>query len=128
MKSDTKPAIPARAAANPLRQWLIRYGAYPFIAAAVVMGFAYVYRFGVNVIWEDQWDNLLPVLQSWYNGTLSFSDFWSLHSEHRMLFPESPCSLWPWPPTGTPWWRCTSSEAGMAACPGRLPVRVRQDV
>jgi hypothetical protein len=35
-----------------------RYSAYMLIALAVLSGFAYVYSYGVNVYWGDDWDTL----------------------------------------------------------------------
>jgi len=46
----------------------------------------YVSVFGVNVIVLDEWD-VVPLLQKMMNGTLSFSDLFAQHSEHRILFP-----------------------------------------
>lgn len=52
----------------------------------VLMGFLYVFLFGVNVVFWDQWA-VVPLFEKFYAGTLSFSDFFAQHNEHRMFFP-----------------------------------------
>ena len=64
------------------------YAAYAVMLLAVFTGLAYVYAFGVNLYWWDDWPTL-PVLFEHYDaGTLSPADFWELHNEHRVLFPK----------------------------------------
>ncbi len=46
-----------------------------------------VYRYRVDVLFWDEWD-FVPTVAKFYQGTLSFSDFWVQHNEHRPLFPE----------------------------------------
>ena len=46
----------------------------------------YVDTFAVNAIHWDDWQNVFLV-QKAMNGTLSFSDLYVLHNEHRMPFP-----------------------------------------
>ncbi len=43
-------------------------------------------RFAVDVPFLDQWE-LVPLLDKWYRGSLSFRDLWAQHNEHRILFP-----------------------------------------
>ena len=47
---------------------------------------AVVARYGVNVPYWDQWE-LLPLLQKSFAGTLTLSDLWQQHNEHRIFFP-----------------------------------------
>jgi hypothetical protein len=46
----------------------------------------YIGMFGVNVVFWDEWE-MIPVLQKAMSGTLSFSDLFAQHNEHRILFP-----------------------------------------
>ena len=55
---------------------------------AVLTGFAYVYSFGVNLYWWDDWDTVPALFEHYDAGTLSLADFWELHNEHRVLFPK----------------------------------------
>ena len=47
----------------------------------------YIAMFGVNVIYWDQW-SFPPVLQHWYDHSLSFMDLFAQHNEHRIFFPQ----------------------------------------
>ncbi|MCX7015819.1 MAG: hypothetical protein NTW86_25245 [Candidatus Sumerlaeota bacterium] len=47
----------------------------------------YVWKYGVDVPFWDQWA-LIPLLEHDREGTLSFSELWRFHNEHRMLFPK----------------------------------------
>lgn len=40
----------------------------------------------IDVPYWDQW-GLVPLLDNYYQGTLSIHDFWTMHLEHRMFFP-----------------------------------------
>lgn len=69
---------------------LQRYSAWiagALILAPVLLSFYYVNRFGVNVVWEDQW-GLLPVFMKHDAGTLTLLDFWKQHNEHRHCIPK----------------------------------------
>jgi hypothetical protein len=46
----------------------------------------FVVNYEVNVPYQDQWE-LVPLLEKSYQGTLSISDLWVQHNEHRPLFP-----------------------------------------
>jgi len=46
----------------------------------------YIRVFGVNVVFWDDWA-IIPLIQKTMNGTLSFSDLFAQHNEHRILFP-----------------------------------------
>ena len=65
-----------------------RYFAYCLIALAVLSGFAYVYNYGVNVYWADDWETLPELFEQHAAGTLTISKFWELHYEHRHFFPK----------------------------------------
>ncbi len=51
-----------------------------------ILSVAYVHQFGVNVIFKDQFEMVENFWQLYY-GSLSFSDVWEPHNEHRFLFP-----------------------------------------
>ena len=55
---------------------------------AVLSGFAYVYNYGVNVYWADDWDTLPELFEQHAAGTLTIAKFWELHNEHRHFFPK----------------------------------------
>jgi len=50
------------------------------------LGVLYVYLFGVNVLFWDQW-LIVPLFDKYFSGTLTFDDFYSQLNEHRMVFP-----------------------------------------
>ncbi len=90
---------PAAAAGSPLSPpgglltggWAQRamfQAAWIPLLLAVGLGFFYVGLFGVNVPWCDEWEGSLPVLQHQAEGTLTFSELWTQHSEHRIFFPQ----------------------------------------
>ena len=47
----------------------------------------FIYRFGVDVPFADQWD-FVPLLDQLYSGRLTFEALISQHNEHRFLFPK----------------------------------------
>lgn len=55
---------------------------------AVFTGVGYVYAFGVNLYWMDDWDTLPVLFERYDAGALTLADFWELHNEHRLLFPK----------------------------------------
>lgn len=46
----------------------------------------YIRAFGVSVIFWDEWE-MIPLLQKELLGTLTFSDLFAQHNEHRIFFP-----------------------------------------
>ena len=48
--------------------------------------FLYVWYFGVNIIYQDEWSFVNLVRQHKSNG-LSISDLFTPHNEHRIFFP-----------------------------------------
>lgn len=55
------------------------------LAPAVPLGLL-VDRYGVDVPYNDQWDEL-PLFQGALRGGLRLEDLWAPHNEHRILFP-----------------------------------------
>jgi hypothetical protein len=53
----------------------------------VAIGFGYVGRFGVNVVYFDQWE-MVPLFDKLSSGDLTFSDLFAQHVQHRMFFPK----------------------------------------
>jgi Bacterial Ig domain len=45
-----------------------------------------IHEYSVNVVYLDQWSDV-GLLSHWYSGSLTFSDLWASHSDHRILFP-----------------------------------------
>lgn len=56
------------------------------IILPALLGLTYVALFGVNVPFYDQFD-FLPMIDKLYNGTITGSDLFSQHNEHRLVFP-----------------------------------------
>ena len=72
-------------ALNPnSRIWLVAFGLLSIIPAFLLLW--YIALFGVNVIFWDEWE-VIPLIQKAMSGTLSFSNFFAQHNEHRILFP-----------------------------------------
>ena len=46
-----------------------------------------IYLYGVDVPYQDQFDAVCSLFQKMEAGTLHLSDFFALHSEHRLFFP-----------------------------------------
>lgn len=55
------------------------------LLAPILLSFL-IYKYAVNVPFFDQYE-LIPLFQKIHNGTLSFSDLWMQHNEHRIIFP-----------------------------------------
>lgn len=47
-----------------------------------------VYKFGLRVPYYDQWA-VVPLLEKMHSHTLTLSDLWRQHNEHRLIFPKS---------------------------------------
>ncbi len=45
-----------------------------------------IHQYSVNVVFADQWADV-ELLNHWYTGTLTFSNLWASHGDHRILFP-----------------------------------------
>ncbi len=53
-----------------------------------VLVFYYICKFGLTVPYYDQWE-LVPQIEKMYHHSLTLSDIWRQHNEHRLLFPKS---------------------------------------
>ncbi len=61
-------------------------GVYLLVFLPAALAFLYVYLFGVNVVWRDQWI-IVNHFVSYHEGTLNLSQFWAEHNEHIIIFP-----------------------------------------
>jgi hypothetical protein len=59
--------------------------AVPILAPMAVLG-SFIYRYGVNMPFSDQW-NFVSMIQESRTTGLSAADFFSQHGEQRMFFP-----------------------------------------
>lgn len=66
----------------------IRAGIIFLIILPAIITALYILRFGVNVIYWDQWSFFGTTLSHWYDGTLSFQDLFNQVNENRMFFPK----------------------------------------
>jgi hypothetical protein len=65
----------------------IRLVSYLLILLPAALGVLYVRAFGVNVVFGDAW-SMVRLFEKWSSGTLTVSDFFRQHLEHRMFFPK----------------------------------------
>jgi hypothetical protein len=63
-----------------------RFFLYLLIFLPAVFGLLYVRSFGVDVPYADTW-KMVNLFEQWSSDTLSLSDLWVQHYEHRVLFP-----------------------------------------
>lgn len=63
------------------RWWFYLIGLSPILLPLFLIA-----RYGVNLIWNDEWD-MAEILLSAHRGTLTWSQLWKLHNEHRMPVP-----------------------------------------
>jgi hypothetical protein len=77
---------PGPAAIFPLLGLVRRHAAVIVALLPPIFLVIVVVRFAVDVPFLDQWE-LVPLLEKSYRGSLSFSDVWAQHNEHRILFP-----------------------------------------
>jgi len=56
------------------------------IIAPVLLNLAFIYKYGVNCVFWDQWE-VVPLFDKLYSGNLSFADLFAQHNEHRILLP-----------------------------------------
>jgi hypothetical protein len=59
---------------------------WALILLAPLVTVCVVYAYSFNLPYWDGWA-LVTILEKCDSGTLSFSDFWNLHNEHRPMFP-----------------------------------------
>ncbi len=62
--------------------WWLALG-LAFVPFAVLL--YYCLKYTVDIPYFDQWE-FIPFLEKSYQGTLSLTDFWAQHNEHRILF------------------------------------------
>ncbi|MEQ7050304.1 hypothetical protein ABN764_06540 [Paenibacillaceae sp. P-4] len=55
-----------------------------FLLIQLIFYFVYINRSSANIIFQDQFD-FIPILEKLSDGSLSFSDLWQAHMEHRVL-------------------------------------------
>ena len=84
-RAGSRGEPPPRVAGSRGGRW--RYLAWPLVAAPVLLASWYVYVYGVNIAWEDQFFSLAPVFERWHDGNLRLDDFWEQHNEHRLFLP-----------------------------------------
>ena len=65
---------------------LARWVPYLVMAMPACAGFSYVYLFGVNVVWNDEWA-LVNLASGISSGDMTILDLWEPHNEHRFIFP-----------------------------------------
>ena len=78
-----------RAIASPRsdwRSWLIPIATLLGFAIPVVSYLWMIHAYGVNIIYLDQWADVILIGHS-YSGTLHISTLWSQHYENRIFFP-----------------------------------------
>ena len=56
------------------------------LAVPVVVYLGFIHRYGVNVLWNDQWDDI-NVVGHTHAGNLSLATLWAQHNENRVFFP-----------------------------------------
>lgn len=71
---------------SPRTRIVTRWIPYLLVALPVAIGFSYVYLFGVNVVWRDEW-HIVTLLHKLSSGTLTVLDLWEPHNVHRFFFP-----------------------------------------
>lgn len=57
------------------------------IAAPSIFTLYSIHKYGVNVLFWDEWA-MVPLVQKHIDGTITFTDLFAQHSEHRKLFPQ----------------------------------------
>jgi len=57
-----------------------------FIIAPILIDLFFIYKYGVNCVYADQWE-IVPLFDKLYSGTISFTDLFAQHNEHRILLP-----------------------------------------
>jgi hypothetical protein len=70
----------------PMVKFHLHWLAYVLLLLPALLSMLYVHAYGVNIAWEDQLNNMPPVFEKWYAGTLQPGDFWRQINEHRVFF------------------------------------------
>ncbi|MBA2534469.1 MAG: hypothetical protein H0V21_05625 [Rubrobacter sp.] len=63
-----------------------RWISFVLMALPVVAGFLYVYLFGVDVVYNDEWE-MVSLFVGPSSAKLTILDLWEQHLEHRFFFP-----------------------------------------
>ncbi len=71
---------------SPTTRWAITGIGVLGLALPVAAYFWFIHHYGVNTIWNDQWDDV-NVIQHSYSGTLGLGTLWMQHNENRIFFP-----------------------------------------
>ncbi len=66
---------------------IVGFASLLLILLPAALALLYVRAFGVSVVFFDAW-SIARIFGEWSSGTLSLSDFFAQHNEHRMLFPK----------------------------------------
>ena len=66
---------------------IVGFASLLLILLPAVLALLYVRTFGVSVVFFDAW-SMARIFGEWSSGTLSLSDFFAQHNEHRMFFPK----------------------------------------
>jgi len=81
---------PQTQAGDPSSAWVearwVRYLLLLALAFPAFLPFNFVYRFGVNLPYWDQWE-FIPTLVSFHEGQLTLDALTAQHNEHRLFFP-----------------------------------------
>ena len=68
------------------RKWALDGLAVIGLAVPVLAYFWLINRYGSNVLWHDQFDDIATISHL-YSHTLTFGTLWTQHDENRILFP-----------------------------------------
>ncbi|WP_224248618.1 hypothetical protein [Hyalangium gracile] len=73
-------------ASDPVEARWVRYALFLALGLPAFLPLNFVYRFGVNVPFWDQWE-FVPLLVSFHEGHLTLAELTAQHNEHRLFFP-----------------------------------------
>jgi hypothetical protein len=62
------------------------YGLLFLLVLPAVLCLLFIYRYGVNVVFWDEWE-LVPLIDKLQIGNISWADLFAQHNEHRLFFP-----------------------------------------
>lgn len=70
-----------------IREYIKGFTIIALIILPIIVGAIYIYLFGVNVPFWDQWDVVPLFLEKFFNAELTIFDLFSQHNESRLFFP-----------------------------------------
>ncbi len=79
--------IRGEAVKNKTLNSTVGFASLLLILLPAALALLYIRAFGVSVIFSDAW-SMARIFDEWSSGTLSLSDFFAQHNEHRMFFPK----------------------------------------